>query len=299
MPLTRIATGFMVAATSLICTYSLVGQTEPRADCLSYDPSKVMLEGTFVSKTFAGPPRYKSIKNGDKPEKHYVLELQKAVCLNEDKTKPTWNPAQTKVLEIELLLEGEQLVEYKPLLGRDVVATGELSAVASHPVAPVYLVVDRLTAKSEAERLTRFLQNYVGTPTEETKTTQYAAAFVDLKGGGTKDVVVYLSSGGWCGTGGCTMLILAPEGTSYRVITKVPAVRLPIWLLATKSNGWYDIGVVARKNGTEPLYEAILSFDGKSYRSSVSEGDETELFDEKAPRRMVMPATAKDEPLYQ
>jgi hypothetical protein len=68
--------------------------------------------------------------------------------------------------------------------------------------------------------------------------------------------------------------------------------------LATKSNGWYDIGVVARKNGTEPLYEAILSFDGKSYPCSVSEGDESELFDEKAPRRIVMPATAKDEPLY-
>ena len=140
MPLARIATGFMVAAMSLIWTCSLVGQTEPRADCLSYYPSKVILEGTFVSKTFAGPPRHKSTKNGDKPEKHYMLKLQKAVCLNEDKSKPGWNPAQAEVLTIELVLEREQLVKYKPLLGRDVVATGELSAVALHPIPPVYLV---------------------------------------------------------------------------------------------------------------------------------------------------------------
>jgi hypothetical protein len=117
-----------------------------------------------------------------------------------------------------------------------------------------------------------------------------------LRDDGTKEVIVYLSSDGWCGTGGCTMLILAPEGTSYRVVTKVPAVRLPIRALDTKSNGWRDIGVVARKSGIEPLYEAILSFDGTSYPRSVSEAGES---NGKAQGKIVMPATAKDKPLYQ
>jgi hypothetical protein len=151
-------------------------------------------------------------------------------------------------------------------------------------------------AQSRPDQLTLFLQNYVGTLDEETKKTEYAAAFVDLKDDGTKEAIVYLSSDGWCGTGGCTLLILAPEGTSYRVVTKVPAVRLPIRVLDAKSNGWHDIGVVARKSGVEPLYEAILSFDGKSYPIGVSEAGES---NGKAQGKIVMAATAKARPLYQ
>jgi hypothetical protein len=150
--------------------------------------------------------------------------------------------------------------------------------------------------QSRPDPLTLFLQNYVGTPDEETKTTEYAVAFVDLKDDGTKEPIVYLSSDGWCGTGGCTLLILAPEGTSYRVVTRVPAVRLPIRVLDAKSKGWRDIGVVARKSGVEPLYEAILSFDGESYPISVSEAGES---NGKVQGKIVMPATAKAKPLYQ
>lgn len=152
------------------------------------------------------------------------------------------------------------------------------------------------TAQSRRDSLTKFLQNYVGTPDAETKTTEYAVAFVDLRDDGTKEAIVYLSSNGWCGTAGCTMLILAPEGMSYRVVSKVPAVRSPIWVLATKTNGWRDIGVVGRKSGNEPLYEAILSYDGKSY-PYMNEGDEVPL-DRKAQGKMVIPARAKARPLY-
>jgi hypothetical protein len=150
--------------------------------------------------------------------------------------------------------------------------------------------------QSRPDPLTLFLQNYVGTPDEETKTTEYAVAFVDLKDDGTKEPIVYLSSDGWCGTGGCTLLILAPEGTSYRVVTRVPAVRLPIRVLDAKSNGWRDIGAVARKSGNEPLYEAVLSFDGKSYPISVPAAGKS---NGKAQGKIVMPATAKAKPLYQ
>lgn len=77
------------------------------------------------------------------------------------------------------------------------------------------------------ELLREFLKNYVGTRHEETKTTRYSAAFVDLCDDGKKEVIVYLSSDGWCGTGGCTMLILAAKGTSYRVVTKTYAASNP------------------------------------------------------------------------
>lgn len=149
---------------------------------------------------------------------------------------------------------------------------------------------------SDADSLVKSLQNYVGTPDEEPKTTEYVLAFVDLRDDGTREAIVYLSSNGWCGTAGCTMLILAPAGTSYKVVSRVPAVRLPIWVLVTKTNGWRDIGVVGRKSGNEPLYQAILSFDGKSY-PYVSEGAELPL-DGDTQGKIVIPASAKATPLY-
>lgn len=119
-------------------------------------------------------------------------------------------------------------------------------------------------AQPKNDSLIEFLQKYIGIPDPETRTTKFAVAFVDLRDDGTKQAIVYLSSNGWCGTAGCTMLILARDGTSYRLVSRIPAVRLPIWVLDTKTNGWRDIGVIGRKSGTQPLYKAILSFDGQS-----------------------------------
>jgi hypothetical protein len=90
------------------------------------------------------------------------------------------------------------------------------------------------------------------------------------------------------------MLILAPEGTSFSVVSKIPAVRLPIRVLTTKANGWHDLGVVGRKSGNEPLCESVLSFKGKSY-PYVSDGLELRG---KIEGKIVMPATAKSRPLY-
>jgi hypothetical protein len=61
------------------------------------------------------------------------------------------------------------------------------------------------------------------------------------------------------------MLILAPEGTSYRVVTRTTVTRLPVRVLATKTNGWHDLGVWVQGGGIQPGYEAKLSFNGKEY----------------------------------
>src|SRR5450631_761966 len=149
-------------------------------------------------------------------------------------------------------------------------------------------------SQSGLDSLTKALRNYLRSYDAETQTTEFAVALVDLRDDGAKEDVVYLSYNGWCGTGGCTMMILAPEGTFFSVVSKIPAVRLPIRVLITKTNGWHDIGVVGRRSGTEPLYESILSFNGKSY-PYVSDG--TELHG-KVEGKIVMPATAKSRPLY-
>jgi hypothetical protein len=147
--------------------------------------------------------------------------------------------------------------------------------------------------------LKHFLQSYVGLPPDGgDDDTQYSAAFVDLRDNGAREVVVYLSGSAWCGTGGCTMLILAPEGASYKVVTKTTVTRLPIRMLATKSNGWHDISVVARINGNEPLYESVLSYNGKTYPTNPSVPPAHRLKG-KVEGKTVMSEKAEDKPLYQ
>ncbi len=137
-----------------------------------------------------------------------------------------------------------------------------------------------------------FLRGYIGLPSKG-RTTRYSAVFVDLRDDGTREAIVYLTSDGWCGTGGCTLLILAPEGVSYSVITKIPGVRLPVRFLTTTSKGWHDIGVVTGK----PLYEAVVRFNGETYPRSASVPPAHPAGGE-VRGRIVMPVTATDKPLF-
>lgn len=145
--------------------------------------------------------------------------------------------------------------------------------------------------------LATFLRDYVGN-SEVGKTTRYSSALVDLKDDGAREVIVYLTGDGWCGTGGCTTLVLEPEGSSYRVVTKITITRPPIRVLNSRSNGWHDISVVARINGVEPLYETILPFDGKTYPGGPSVPPAHRL-EGKVAGKIVMPATTEGTPLYQ
>jgi hypothetical protein len=152
----------------------------------------------------------------------------------------------------------------------------------------------RQFSAGQNERLRQFLRGYVGPAGEEARTTRYTAAFVDLRGDGSNEVIVYVSGPRWCGTGGCTMLILAPAGSSYRVVTKTTVTRLPIRVLDTKLNGWHDISVV----GGKPLYEAELSFDGTTYPTNPSVAPASRVGGT-AKGRTVISEDAKDSLLYE
>jgi hypothetical protein len=153
----------------------------------------------------------------------------------------------------------------------------------------------------QAESLKNFLQSYLGKPYQPFElegATRYSFALVDLKGDGTKEVIVYVSGRAWCGSGGCTILVLAPEGTSYRVVTRTTITRLPIRVLNTKSNGWHDISVVVAGGGIQVGYEAILPFDGKTYPSNPSVPP-ARRSNEKVQGETVITVTAEEQALYQ
>jgi hypothetical protein len=153
-------------------------------------------------------------------------------------------------------------------------------------------------ATAQEGSLRGFLQNYVGSPgSNEGKATRYFAAFVHLRDDNTQQAIVYLTNDGWCGSGGCTMLILEPKGSTYRVITKIMTTRPPIRMLSTKTNGWHDLVVHVQGGGVVHAYEAKLPFNGKSYPISPSMPAARPLTTEIA-GEIIVPASVAVEPLY-
>ena len=148
----------------------------------------------------------------------------------------------------------------------------------------------------QEDALKGFLRVYVG-DSKANQTTRYSAAFQDLSGDGVPEAIVYLTSGGWCGSGGCTLLILEQRGSAYKVVTKATVTRLPIRALTTKSNGWLDLGVRVQGGGIFVPYEAVLSFDGKTYPANPSTPPARKLR-EKVEGQVLISASAQTKPLF-
>jgi hypothetical protein len=140
-----------------------------------------------------------------------------------------------------------------------------------------------------------FLRDYLKS-SPDYATTRYVSTFVNLQDAKAKDAIVYFTDQDSCGSGGCTTLILAPSGTSYKVVTSITIGWPPIRVLASKSNGWHDIGVWVQGGGIQPGYEAILSFDGVSYPTNPSVSPAKRAASN-TQGRIVIPVAAPGKPL--
>jgi hypothetical protein len=110
-----------------------------------------------------------------------------------------------------------------------------------------------------------FLQSFDTDPRD-----RFVVAFADLNGDGKPEAIVHLTSNHWCGSGGCTTLILVRNGDSWKVLTRITITQSPIRVLTTESNGWRSIAVWVQGGGIQPGYEAELRFDGKTYPTNPS-----------------------------
>jgi hypothetical protein len=106
-----------------------VAQLE-HAGCLSYEPAFGGIHGKLVRKTFAGPPNYHDIREGDEAETVWLVKLDRPICVKQDGAKPDLYPVQKNVRRVQLVLNKEDGERAKTLLGTRVVATGLL--VAAH-----------------------------------------------------------------------------------------------------------------------------------------------------------------------
>lgn len=141
------------------------------------------------------------------------------------------------------------------------------------------------------------VQEYVQRlPVKDPRPSWYMHSFVGLVGPEDRQAIVYLTGEGWCGSGGCTLLILTFEGSSYKVISRIPATGLPIRRLLTTSRGWHDLAVWRRGGGVQG-HEERLRFDGQGYwwDSSDSAGAPTV---ENLRGKIVLSYKDRESPLY-
>jgi hypothetical protein len=135
---------------------------------------------------------------------------------------------------------------------------------------PIFLALALCAAgpasASEQDRLAMFLRGFFGDRDgSDEHQERYTAAFVDLSGHGRSEVIVHLWSGGWCGSGGCTTLVLEDRNGAFRLVSEISISNPPIRVLTTRSHGWRDLGVMVSGGGIRQAYETKLSFDGSTY----------------------------------
>jgi len=89
---------------------------------------------------------------------------------------------------------------------------------------------------------------------------RYLVAEVRLSPGPVHQAVAYISSPSTCGTGGCNLLVLTQTANSWRILSSLTVVHLPVRVLNTQSHGWKDLGVWVSGGGAKS-HEARLSYD--------------------------------------
>ncbi|MCM0000531.1 MAG: hypothetical protein NBV68_14200 [Erythrobacter sp.] len=98
--------------------------------------------------------------------------------------------------------------------------------------------------------------------------SSYKSASTDLNDDGSAETILYATDPRWCGSGGCTLFIVAHERDSFRLVSKTTVTHLPVRLLDSATKGWRDLSVVVSGGGLMEAQNVKLAFDGASYPSN-------------------------------
>src|SRR4051812_31381378 len=103
------------------------------------------------------------------------------------------------------------------------------------PALALSLFASPLAAQpsSSEQSLRNFLQARFHEDRESYPDTRTVTAWADLNGDGRPEALIYLISGIFCGSGGCTLMIVTPAGRSWRAVADMRVPNPPIRLLPT------------------------------------------------------------------
>ena len=93
---------------------------------------------------------------------------------------------------------------------------------------------------------------------------RYVYGRADLNGDGREEVLVYLMGSIFCGTGGCTMLLLTPGPDDYTLVSDFTITRPPVIVAPTAGAGWRDLWRLESGGGMAATY-VRHRYDGTRY----------------------------------
>lgn len=128
------------------------------------------------------------------------------------------------------------------------------------------------SAKETAELVRKTVQDLFKDDLDKNIIDDYSRKFIffeyDLNEDGNKEIMVGFSGPYFCGSGGCTQMILDNMGN---VISRFTVSDYPVVIDNTKSNGWKDLFILSGGK------YRVIKFDGKTYTSNPSMQPELKL----------------------
>ena len=89
-------------------------------------------------------------------------------------------------------------------------------------------------------------------------------ALVDLNDDGVLDAIVLLTEPRYCGSGGCSMVVLRGTGDGFRVLSSSSITRAPVVVLPEKRHGWRTFTVSVAGGGVK-AGPVLMRFNGARY----------------------------------
>lgn len=134
---------------SVVAALLIFAPTLATARCLQFEPTVVLLKGTFISKSLPGAPGYTSIAGGDLPEKVLFLQLDDPICVKGKPSSTQNSRTRTGITEVQLTVPLGQSLE---LLGKRVRVYGTLfSAFMPNHRTKVLMTVEGIGEISTSE----------------------------------------------------------------------------------------------------------------------------------------------------
>ncbi len=129
------------------------------------------------------------------------------------------------------------------------------------------------TDNATAEKLKLYLQDYLKNdlPSLETSDRQFSFYTIDLNNDKKNEYFISLSGRAFCGSGGCTFLLLSSD---MKLINRFTVMRPPVFRSAAITSGWNDLIL---KSGNGKFIH--LKWDAKAgkYPSNPSMVKETDM----------------------
>ncbi len=93
----------------------------------------------------------------------------------------------------------------------------------------------------------------------------------DLNEDGRRDALVLFKTpfGYWCGTHGCTMLVLRAHNDYFSLVNAIQPVREPVYISTVKSHGWKNL--IVRVSGRwDKAKDVVMVHNGQKYPDNPS-----------------------------